>query len=164
MAKNHAIFNGTHCCYWDNDALNFVGVAATDMDNGIFVALGDIGLKTDGGYEFTVTATNAPDFVVATPPDGYTFEQAALSDPREFYNVAGKPMSVKKLLKDDFIEIDATAFTAAPGADATYGHVQATGKITANTAAQDAHFAIVGTHTIDCGGDIVKTWILRKIV
>ena len=60
MAKNHAIFNGTHCAFWDVDAYNLVGIAATEIDNATFLALGDIKLKTDGGYEFTVTVIPPP--------------------------------------------------------------------------------------------------------
>lgn len=163
MAKNHAICIGTHAAYWDVDSLNYVGVADTDMDNGTFVQLGAIGLTTNGGYEFTVTATNSGEYVVATPPVGYSYEQAGLDDPRYFYNVAGKPMAVKHLIKGDCLELDAAAFTAAPATNATYATVQASGKLTANTTQAGAHFAVLGTHSVDCGGEIVKTWVLQKL-
>lgn len=163
MAKNHAICIGTHAAFWDVDALNFVGKAAADMDNGTFVKLGAIGLTTNGGYEFTVTADASADYIVATPPVGYSYEMAGLDDPRYFYNEAGKPMSVKHLLKGDCLELSAAAFTAEPASSATVATVQASGKLTANTTTSGAHFAILGTHSVDCGGESVKTWVLQKL-
>ena len=156
-----AIFNGTHCAFWDVDAYNYVGISTTDMDNCTFVALGDIGLKSDGGYEFAVTATNSPDLICGTPAQGYGIEAQVYDDPRYFYNEAGKPISVKRLVKGDCIEVDAAAFTAAPTTE-THATVQASGKLTAG-AASGAHFIILGTHTIDCGSELVKTWILQKL-
>ena len=44
---NHGVFIGTHCTFWDCDSKNLVGIAETDMDNGNFVALGDI-VNTNG--------------------------------------------------------------------------------------------------------------------
>lgn len=165
MAMNtHAIFNGTHCAYWDVDALNYVGIAQTDLDNGVFVDLGAIGLSDDGGYEFAVTAsTTSADFVCATPPQGYGVISQVYDDPRYFTNEAGKPISVKHLPKYDCIEVDAAAFTAAPAAN-QYAKVGAGGKLTAQAADTGAQFKILGTHTIDCGSEVVPSWILQKIV
>lgn len=165
MANNtHAIFNGTHCAYWDVDSLNYVGISQTEMDNGTFVTLGDIGLSDNGGYEFTVTAANAsPEFVCGSAPQGYGIDAQVYDDPRYFTNEAGKPIAVKRLLKYDCIEVDAAAFTAAPATN-QYAKVSATGKLTAQSGSTDAHFKILGTHTIDCGMDLVPTWILQKIV
>lgn len=163
MANNtHAIFNGTHCAFWDVDAYNYVGISTTDMDNCTFVALGDIGLKSDGGYEFAVTATNSPDLICGTPAQGYGIDAQVYDDPRYFYNEAGKPISVKRLVKGDCIEVSLPAFTADPAANG-YAAVQASGKLTGQAAAANAHFAILGTHTIDCGAELVKTWILQKL-
>lgn len=161
MAKNHAIFNGTHCAFWDVDAYNLVGIAATDIDNATFLTLGDIKLKTDGGYEFAVTADadNAGEYVAGTPAVGYGIEAQIFDDPRYFYNETGKPISVKKLVKGDCIEVDLAAFTTDP-TTSTYAKVAA-GKLTGSTATSDP-FKILGTHTIDIGGELVKTWILMK--
>lgn len=168
MANNtHAIFNGTHCAFWDVDSYNLVGIAGTDMDNGTFVDLGEIGLANDGGYEFTVTpTTTSADFVCATPPQGYGVAAQVYVDPRYFTNEIGKPISVKHLLKYDCIEVDAAAFTTAPVTANTYAKVTAGGKLTAQTGngSSDAQFKILGTHTIDCGSELVPTWILQKIV
>lgn len=163
MANTHAIFNGTHCAFWDVDAYNYVGIATTDMDNGLFVKLGAIGLTNGGGYEFAVTADASADLICGTPAQGYGIDAQVYDDPRYFYNEAGKPISVKRLVKGDCIELSAAAFTAAPATGATYATVQATGKLTANTTAAGAHFAVLGTHTIDCGGELVPTWILQKL-
>ncbi len=163
MANTHAIFNGTHCAFWDVDAYNYVGISETDMDNGLFVALGAIGLKSDGGYEFAVTATNSPELICGTPAQGYGIDAQVYDDPRYFYNEAGKPISVKRLVKGDCIELSAAAFTAAPADNATFATVQASGKLTANTTEAGAHFAVLGKHTIDCGAELVPTWILQKL-
>lgn len=165
--NNHAIINGTHAAYWDVDALNYVGIATTDLDNGTFVDLGAIGLTADGGYEFTVTAsTISADFVCASAPQGYGVDAQIYDDPRYFTNVAGNPIAVKRLMKYDCIEVDAVAFTTAPATTDAYAKVGGNGQLTAqagNTSG-DAQFKILGTHSIDCGTEIVPTWVLQKIV
>ena len=74
MANNHTVFNGTHCAFWDVDSMNYVGIAQSDMDNGTFVKLGAIGLASDGGYEFAVSADASPDLICGTPAQGYGIE------------------------------------------------------------------------------------------
>lgn len=162
MANNHAIFNGTHCAFWDVDSLNYVGIAQSDMDNGTFVKLGAIGLASDGGYEFAVEATNSPDLVCGTPAQGYGIDAQIYDDPRYFTNVAGKPISVKRLVKGDCIEVSVEAFTVDPSTNG-YAAVVASGKLTAQAAADGAHFQILGKHSIDCGAEIVPTWVLMKL-
>ena len=152
MANNHTVFNGTHCAFWDVDSLNYVGIAQSDMDNGTFVKLGAIGLASDGGYEFAVSADASPDLICGTPAQGYGIDAQIYDDPRYFTNVAGKPISVKRLVKGDCIELSAEAFTAEPTTE-TYATVQASG----------AHFQILGKHSIDCGAEIVPTWVLMKL-
>lgn len=164
MANNtHAVFNGTHCAFWDVDSYNYVGISATDMDNGTFVKLGAIGLADDGGYEFAVEATASPDLICGTPAQGYGIIDNLLDDPRYFYNEAGKPISVKRLVKGDCIELTAGAFTAEPASNATFATVQMAGNLTANTTEAGAHFAVLGSRTMDIGGELVKTWILQKL-
>lgn len=162
MANTHAIFNGTHCAFWDVDAYNYVGVAETDIDNATIVTLGDIGLKSNGGYEFKVTAGGDGTYIAGTPATGYGIEDGLLDDPRYFYNKAGKPISVKRLVSGDCIEVDLAAFTADP-TTSTNAKVDTTtaGKFTGSTTTSDP-FKILGTHTIDIGGELVKTWILQK--
>nr|DAI01027.1 MAG TPA: hypothetical protein [Caudoviricetes sp.] len=160
MAKNHAIFNGTHCAFWDVDAYNLVGIATAEIDNATFLALGDIKLKTDDGYEFTVTAGGDGTYIAGTPAQGYGIEAGLFDDPRYFTNEAGKPISVKRLVAGDCIEVDLVAFTADPVANG-YAKVDASGKLTGSVTSSDP-FKILGTHTIDCGGELVKTWILMK--
>lgn len=160
MAKNHAIFNGTHCAFWDVDAYNLVGIATTEIDNATFLALGDIKLKTDGGYEFAVTAGGDGTYIAGTPAQGYGIEAGLFDDPRYFTNEAGKPISVKRLVAGDCIEVDLAAFTVDPAANG-YAKVDVSGKLTGSATDSDP-FKILGTHTIDCGGELVKTWILMK--
>ena len=163
MANNHIVFNGTHAAFWDVDSLNLVGVAATDIDNGTFLTLGDMKLKdATGGYEFTVTAGKNADLIAGTPPQGYGFDAQLFDDPRYFTNEAGKPISVKRLIKGDCIELTLGAFTADPAANG-YAAVQDSGKLTAQPAAASADFQILASSTMDIGGELVKTWILMKL-
>lgn len=160
----HTIFNGTHCAYWDVDSYNMVGIAATDIDNGTFLALGDMKLKdVTGGYEFTVSAGQNADLIAGTPEVGYGLEEQIYADPRYFTNKAGKPISVKRLVKGDCIEVSVDAFTVAPDATHLGAKVQTTGKLTSQEAIAGADFQILSTHTIDVGGELVKTWILMKL-
>ena len=164
MAKNHTVFNGTHCAYWDVDSLNWVGIAATEIDNGTFLSLDGMSPDSDGAYEFTVTAGANPDFIAGTPPQGYNVDAQVYDDPRYFTNEAGKPISVKQLIKGDCIEVSVGAFTAEPATSATVATVQDSGKLTANTTVSGAHFTILGTRTMDIGGEAIKTWVLMKMV
>ena len=163
MAKNHTILNGTHCAYWDVDSLNLCGIATTEIDNGTFLTLGDMSPNSDGAYEFTVTVGANPDLVAGTPPQGYNVNAQVYDDPRYFTNEAGKPISVKRLIKGDCIEVSAGAFTAEPTTE-TYANVQTTGKLTATAIETNPHFKILGARTMDIGGEFVKTWVLMKLV
>ena len=158
----HTIFNGTHCAYWDVDSYNMVGIAAADIDNGTFLTLGAMSPNSDGAYEFTVTAGANPDLVAGTPPQGYNVDAQVYDDPRYFTNEAGKPISVKRLVKGDCIEVSVGAFTTDPATNG-YAAVQESGKLTAQSTSASADFQILSTHTIDVGGELVKTWILMKL-
>lgn len=160
----HTIFNGTHCAYWDVDSYNMVGIAAADIDNGTFLALGDMKLKdATGGYEFTVSVGQNADLIAGTPEVGYGLEEQIYADPRYFTNKAGKPISVKRLVKGDCIEVSVDAFTVAPDATHLGAKVQTTGKLISQVNTTGADFQILSTHTIDVGGELVKTWILMKL-
>ena len=162
---NHGLIIGTHCAFWDVDSLNFVGIDAShDIDNGTFVDLGGI-LNTTGvinEYVFAVAAGNNSDYVVATPPVGDTLEMQLFDDPRYFYNRQGKPMSVKRLLVGDCIEVSSECFSTAPTTGtSTYASVSS-GKLVAGTTNTDP-FKILGEHSVDVGGEAVKTWVLMKV-
>ena len=113
-------------------------------------------------YVFAVAAGNNSDYVVATPPVGDTPEMQLFDDPRYFYNAQGKPMSVKRLLVGDAIEVDENCFSTAPTTGtSTYASVSS-GKLVAGTTNTDP-FKILGEHSIDVGGEAVKTWVLMKV-
>lgn len=159
----HTIVNGMHCAYMNVDAYNFCGIATADIDNGTILTLGDMKLKTnDGGFEFAVTAGGDGEFIAITPEVGYSLESQIYADPRYFTNKAGKPISVKRLVKGDSIEITVDGFTADP-ADSAYAKVDTTGKLTGQAAATGAAFKVLATHNMDVGSEIAKTWILMKI-
>ena len=165
MANNHGLIIGTHCAFWDVDSKNFVGICAgSNLDNGTFVDLGAI-LNTDDildEYVFAVTAGNGSDFVVATPPVGYSLEMQLFEDPRYFYNEQGKPMSVKHLEVGDCIEVDENCFSTAPTTGtSTYASVSS-GKLVAGTTNTDP-FKILAEHSVDIGGVAVPTWVLMKV-
>lgn len=163
MAKNHIVFNGTHAAYWDVDSLNLVGIAKEEIDNGTFLTLGEMSPNSDGAYEFAVTIGDNPDFVAGTPPQGYNVDAQVYDDPRYFTNEAGKPISVKHLIKGDCIEVSADAFKTEPTSSPTFAKVKS-GKLEANSNGTDAHFKVLGTRTMDIGGEAIKTWVLRKLV
>lgn len=162
MAKNHIVFNGMHCAFWDVDAYNMVGIAAADIDNGTFLTLGDMSPAQDGAYEFTVTAGVSTDLIAGTPPQGYNVDAQVYDDPRYFTNEAGKPISVKRLVKGDVIELTVGAFTVNPAAN-KYAKVVAGGKLTAQASDANADFKIEGTENISIGGEAVTGYILRKL-
>lgn len=165
MANNHGLFIGTHCAFWDVDSLNFVGInTTTDFDNGNFVALGDIEKTSNviDEYVFSVTAASTGDYVVATPPVGSDAEMQLFDDPRYFYNKKGIPMSVKKLVIGDCIEVSEACFSTAPTAGtSTYAGVTS-GKLVAGTTASDP-FKILGKKSVDIGGESITTWVLMKV-
>lgn len=162
MAKNHIVFNGTHAAFWDVDSLNLVGIAATDIDNGTFLTLGAMSPAQDGAYEFTVTAGVNADLIAGTPSQGYNVDAQVYDDPRYFTNVAGKPISVKRLIKGDCIELSEGAFTAAPSTN-KYAKVVTGGKLTAQADDTGADFQIVGVRTMDIGGEFIPTYVLMKL-
>ena len=116
MAKTHGVVNTTHCACWDVDAYNFAGIyEAGDLDNGTFVALGDI-MNTDGKideYTFAVTpdanGTSDMKYIVDSPVRGIDVETQIMDDPRYFYIPAGKTASIKRLVKGDCVELDVNA-------------------------------------------------------
>ncbi len=177
MANNHGYISTMRCVCENVDAYNCVGIKSDGaVDNGCIVTLGE--MQKDGvtkvvhGYEFKVTlgtadAKYADAWVVATPEVGTTIEMQSMSDPRYFYNEAGKPMSLKKLHADvDVIEVDANCFTnkQLPEAVKTMVGTDANGKlksIDAKPAAGVMYFDILGFNEVAVGHEIMKTVLLR---
>ena len=156
---------------WQNDAINCAGIATVDLDNGQFVTRGALGLKTDGGYEFTcaLPSANATDlWLVEKPAVGSTVEQQEMSDPRYFYNPKGTAFSIKGLTAGrTFIEVPASAFATVP-TDGTskFATVDTNGRLVAATDAPSGagtYFSIEATHSVEIGNESVKTWILKCV-
>lgn len=173
MANTHSFVIRTLANYTD-DALNCAGVcAANDLDNGQFVTRGALALASgDGGYEFAVSlpSANAVDlWLVESPIVGSTVEMQAMDDPRYFYTPAGVPCSIKGIRANfDFIEVPASAFATSydpdtVGSSAAYASVNTSGRLVAvaNAPANGTYFSIEATHSVDVGGEIVKTWVLK---
>ena len=174
MANTHAYVSTTRCACENVDAFNRVGIYSTgDLDNGVFVTLTGINKgssdKVVKGFEYTVapaTTTSSGVWLVATPEVGTTLEQQMMSDPRYFYNVKGRPMSLKFLNpKTDIIEVDANCF-ASGALPTTEGYVTigTNGKLVAAGAAPGAgktYFSVVGFNTVAVGMEQMKTVLLQ---
>ena len=173
MANTHGYVSTMRCACENVDAFNRVGIYSTgDLDNGVFVTLTGINKGADNavkGFEYTVTPASATSYgvwLVATPEVGTTLEQQMMSDPRYFYNVQGRPMSLKFLNpKTDIIEVDANCF-ASGALPSTEGYVTigTNGKLVAAGAAPGAgktYFSVVGFNTVAVGMEQMKTVLLQ---
>lgn len=172
--NNHGYISTMRCACVDVDAYNRAGVYTTGaLDNGVFVTL--TGINKDSqkmvqGFEYTVApATNASYgcWVVATPEVGSTIEMQMMSDPRYFYNEAGRPMSLKYLNpKTDIIEVDANCFANAT-LPTTEGYVTigTGGKLVATSSAPEGgnktYFSVVGFNNVAVGMGTMKTVLLQ---
>ena len=175
MANNvHGYVSTMRCTCENVDAFNRVGIYSTgDLDNGVFVTLTGINKGTGNavkGFEYNVapaTSTSYGVWLVATPEVGTTLEQQMMSDPRYFYNVQGRPMSLKFLNpKTDIIEVDANCF-ASKTLPNTEGYVTigANGKLVASASAPEGsgktYFSVVGFNTVAVGMEQMKTVLLQ---
>ena len=173
MANTHSYVSTMRCACENVDAFNRVGIYSTgDLDNGVFVTLTGINKGTDKvvkGFEYTVApASDASSgvWLVNTPEVGTTLEQQMLSDPRYFYNVQGRPMSLKFLNpKTDIIEVNAGAFVSGtlPNTEG-YATIGTGGKLVAAAAAPGAgktYFSVVGFNTVAVGMEQMKTVLLQ---
>ena len=173
MANTHAYVSTMRCACENVDAFNRVGIYSTgDLDNGVFVTLTGINKGSDKvvkGFEYTVApASDASSgvWLVNTPEVGTTLEQQMMSDPRYFYNVQGRPMSLKFLnSKTDIIEVDANCFVskALPTTEG-YATIGEGGKLVAASAAPAAgktYFSVVGFNTVAVGMEQMKTVLLQ---
>ena len=176
MATLHGYVNTMRMCATNVDAYNCDGIYESDLDNGVLVTLDKMNVDSTttqvNGFEYTVvpaTANSLGVWIVATPEVGYTIEQQELSDPRYFYNAAGRPMSLRYLVpKIDVIEVTPEDFTDGVLPDATtkkYVIIGANGKMTATDADQSgttgAYFTFEGYGNISFGMSNVKTAIIR---
>ena len=174
MANTHSYVSTMRCACENVDAFNRVGIYSTgDLDNGVFVTLTGINKGNDKvvkGFEYTVAPASATSYgvwLVATPEVGTTLEQQMMSDPRYFYNVQGRPMSLKFLNpKTDIIEVDANCF-ASKTLPNTEGYVTigANGKLVASASAPEGggktYFSVVGFNTVAVGMEQMKTVLLQ---
>lgn len=172
----HGLVNTMGMSCTNVDAMNKIGVASVDIDNGTLVTIGKMEQATDGTvtsyhYELTPATANAEHvLLVASPEVGRTLDMQIHNDRRYFYNVAGYPVDVKDILAQvDTFEVDAVAFGATLPVTADVGKFvspAADGKYTLGTTTaptSGAYFKVEGFGSITCGQDEVKTVILRCI-
>ena len=175
MANTHSYVSTMRCACENVDAFNRVGIYSDgDLDNGVFVTLTGINKgssdKVVKGFEYTVApASDASSgvWLVATPEVGTTLEQQMMSDPRYFYNVQGRPMSLKFLNpKTDIIEVDAHCFASGslPTTEG-YATIGTGGKLVASASAPEGggktYFSVVGFNTVAVGMEQMKTVLLQ---
>jgi len=173
MANTHGYINTTHCASWDVDAYTLAGVAATDLDNGVFVTLTNMNTNVSNeinGYEYDIApadGTSASVWVIDTPEVGSTLEMQLMSDPRYFYNIAGKPMALRYLVpKVDCIEVNANCFVGGTMPTTTNNIVTigAGGKLVAGTTTPTGgkvYFTLEGFHKVSVGMAEIPTAVLR---
>ena len=176
MANNvHGYVSTMRASCENVDAFNRVGISSTgDLDNGVFVTLTGINKgssdKVVKGFEYTVApASDASSgvWLVATPEVGTTLEQQMMSDPRYFYNVQSRPMSLKFLNpKTDIIEVDAHCFASGslPTTEQGFATIGTNGKLVAAGSAPSAgktYFSVVGFNTVAVGMEQMKTVLLQ---
>lgn len=178
MPNTHAIVNLMHCAAWDVDAYNIAGICASDVDNGTLLSVGSI-TTADApstnitGFQYNValpTANATGLWIAKTPIPGTSnsLDVHVYNDPRYFYNKAGEPISLAYLVPGvDVIEVTAPAFAAGsePSTQPTYkfATVNNAGKlvIASGAPANGTYFALLGTHHIDCGQEIVTSYVLK---
>ena len=174
MANNvHGYVSTMRASCENVDAFNRVGIYSTgDLDNGVFVTLTGINKGNDKvvkGFEYTVapaSATSSGVWLVNTPEVGTTLEQQMMSDPRYFYNVQGRPMSLKFLNpQTDIIEVDANCFASkALPTNEGYVTIGEGGKLVAagsTPSAGKTYFSVVGFNTVAVGMEQMKTVLLQ---
>lgn len=171
--NNHGYISTMRCSCMDVDAYNRAGVYATgNLDNGVFVTL--TGINKDSanlvqGFEYSVApATDASYgvWVINTPEVGSTVEMQVMSDPRYFYNEAGRPMSLKYLHpQTDIIEVDANCFASGVlPTNEGYVTIGANGKLVAAAVAPaegKTYFSVVGFNNVAVGMGVMKTVLLQ---
>ncbi len=171
----HGYVNTAKCTCWDVDAYNLAGVYTEgDLDNGVLVTLVKMNQNAEnkiGGFEYEVRPATANDtsvWIVDSPEVGSTLMQQMMADPREFYNEAGRTMSLKFMNpKVDCIEVTAEAFEGGtmPTTTNKYVVIGANGKLKATNAAQTsttgAYFTFEGLHSTTIGMAEVETAMLR---
>lgn len=158
--KNHAIFISASMASTNVDSYRLAGIAPADVDNGVFVNLGTMALgQNDGGYEYNVAVAangNGKLYVVDTPipGTGVNIEAQVYSDPRYFYNIKGQPISLRKVVDGDHIEVAGIAgFTPTVGATCTV----ANGVLTVGA----GKFTCVAVKTLAIGQATIPSYVLR---
>lgn len=166
----HGWVSTMSCACMNIDAQKICGIADTDIDNGTFVALGDMALNDDvpGGFEYHVdvaTGGNNSVWLVRTPEVGDDIDMQMSNDPRKFYNKAGKPMSLCYMnVGYDHIEMTAEAFEGGELPEVEDLLVIGdNGKLEVSEDVDDALviFYVVALHQISIGAESVPTAILR---
>lgn len=172
MANSHGCVNTTLCSCWDVDAMKIAGIYTADVDNGVFVTLGDMNLDSSNviqGYEYNVALANNASthcYMIRTPEVGSSIEMQMMSDPRYFYNEAGRPLSLCWIAPHvDHIEVDANCFVGGSlPAKGAYVGIGTGGKLVALEQAPSTdvtYFLCVGLHDMDAGQALIPTAVLR---
>ena len=173
----------THVMAMDVDALNRVGVAESNVENGTALVCGVQSSNAGQKHVFSVTPASAvaKDLWMAYSPEVVTTVDGSLvfkgldADPRHFTNLANKPFDMfKPVAGVDLIQVTKDFFAENYDPDtitgATYVEIQADGSLKADASPTSSFgglqfkiFAkepiIIANGTI--GGEAVDAWILE---
>lgn len=177
MPNTHGYAQSTLISAWNIDAMNIAGVYASgDLDNGVIVVLNGMNINsTTGkvkGYEYNVTpatSTSVGCWIIESPEVGRTLEQQLMSDPRYFYNEAGKGLSLKYLHPQvDCWEFDKGCFASGNlpvvGDIGKFVPIGSNGKLGAPTSSEPqsgCYFRIEALKDISVGQGVMPVAILR---
>lgn len=176
MANVHGYVGSTNMSAWDIDAMNHQAIAPADVDNGVIVVLDGMNIDAVSGkvkgYEYNVALADASSehcWLIESPEVGFMIEQQLLSDPREFYNKAGKAMSIRWMIPQvDCFEFDANCFESGVlpvvGEIGYFVPVGADGKLGAPVQAEPAsgtYFRVEALKDIAVGQALMPVAILR---
>ena len=173
----------THVMAMDVDALNRVGVAESNVENGTALVCGVQSSNAGQKHVFSVTPASgvAKDLWMAYSPevvstiDGSLVFRGLDADPRHFTNIANKPFDMfKPVAGVDLIQVTKDFFAEGYDPDtvtgATYVEIQSNGSFKAVVSATSEfgglQFKIFAKEPIiiangAIGGEAVDAWILE---
>ena len=148
----HNVFIKRQVAAFNVDSLNRSVTVSADIDNGTPLAMGTrTGLSL---WTATKLTTDAEEVWVACAPEvNYaTKTKSESSDPRDYYNVAGKAFDVIRLTENDIVEMTGEGNTVLYPATSDFAHITANGW-TGAAAAPSAgiYLAKVGTDILHIG-------------
>lgn len=155
------------------DSLNSDAISATDLNNGAVVARGALSSEAGKHELFTVAAPEAVGtnlWMVYSPEvvdikSGNNIYRGLSEDPREFTNIAGRPLNIFKPMVGDLITVTADAFSTSVGSNAFANQVAESTKLTpAAEVGEGLAFKVLSTSKyISIGNERVPAVLLECV-